>query len=409
MTAAGQHDTIEFHAVRISRLKMMLRKRANAIRPGQPRCAFSVFYALIFVALSVAGCGVPGEPVPPSPPIPQVVSDLTATQLGDGVLLTFTLPNKSIRNEKLTATPTLEILRGSVRPDGLPDMRSLRVVDTVPGSVLANYIQAGKVQFLERYAPEEVHGRPGETVVFSVRTRVSERKVSANSNTVVLSLYPVPAEMNTLQAKVTEKSIDLSWTAPTQTSAGEPLAGGVSFFIYRGEIDPASEAAAEKDLHAAVWKAPSLQIGTSTAPEYQDTGFDWGKTYVYTVRSAISVNGALLQSGDSRPVILTPKDIFPPAAPEDLVSAVLPGDKPGTSIVDLSWAINLETDLAGYRVYRSERENERGQMLTPNLLPSPEYRDSAVTSRGRYWYTVTAVDQAGNESALSAALLVEIP
>ena len=385
------------------------RKGANAIRPGQPRYALSVFSALIFVALLVAGCGVPGEPVPPSPPIPLAVSDLTATQLGDGVLLTFTLPSKSTRSEKLTTTPTLEILRGSVRPDGLPDLRSLRVVDTVPGSVLGGYLQGGKVQFLERYAPEEVHGRPGQTAIFSVRTRVSERKASTNSNVVVLSLFPVPAEINTLQAKATEKSIDLTWTAPTQTSAGEPLSGEVSFFIYRGEIDPASQAAAEKDLHAATWKAPLLQIGTSTTPEYKDTGFDWGKTYVYSVRSAIRANGTLLQSGDSRPKLLTPKDIFPPAAPQDLVSAVLPGDKPGTSFVDLSWAINLETDLGGYRVYRSERENERGQLLTPNLLPSPAYRDGAVISGARYWYTVTGVDQAGNESAPSAALLVEIP
>jgi hypothetical protein len=265
------------------------------------------------------------------------------------------------------------------------------------------------VQFLERYAPEEVHAQPGQTAIFAVRTRVSERKASANSNVVLLRLFPVPAEINTLQAKITEKSIDLTWTPPTQTSAGEPLTGGVSFFIYRGEVDPSAQAVAEKDLHATPWKAPLLQIGTSTSPQYQDTGFDWGKTYVYTVRSAINVNGTLLQSGDSRPVILTPKDIFPPAAPEDLVSAILPGEKPGSSVVDLSWAINLETDLAGYRVYRSERENERGQLLTPNLLPSSAYRDNAVIPGGRYWYTVTAVDQAGNESAPSSALLVEIP
>jgi hypothetical protein len=369
----------------------------------------SIFSFLFSIFALLQGCGVPGDPVPPSPPIPQPIADLAATQLGDGVLLSFTLPGKSTRDEKLTSAPTVEILRGSLRPDGLPDIRSLHVVDTVPGSVIASYVQAGRVQFLEHYAAEEVHGRPGETAVFCVRTRVSERKESANSNTVVLSLYPVPSLIDSLQAHVTEKSIDLSWTAPTQTSGGETLPGTISFFVYRGELDPASQAAAEKDLHAAVWKAPLLQIASPTAPEYQDTGFDWDKTYVYVVRSGVTVNGAPLQSGDSRPVILTPKDIFPPAAPEDLVSAVLAGAQAGTSVVDLSWAINLETDLAGYRVYRSERENERGQLLTPNLLPSPAYRDSDITPGGRYWYTVTAVDHAGNESAASAALPVQVP
>jgi fibronectin type 3 domain-containing protein len=77
--------------------------------------------------------------------------------------------------------------------------------------------------------------------------------------------------------------------------------------------------------------------------------------------------------------------------------------------VDLSWAINLETDMAGYRVYRSERGNERGQLLAPDLLPTPAFRDSTVLAGRRYWYTVTAVDRAGNESAPSSSLLVEMP
>jgi len=309
----------------------------------------------------------------------------------------------------LTGTPTLEVLRGAVRPDGLPDTRTFRVVDTVPGTLLSSYIEAGKVQFLEHFAPGETRSHPGEIAVFSVRTRVSERKDSTDSNSVVLSLYPVPAPIETLEKQVTEKSIDLSWSAPARTSGGEPLSGAVAYFVYRGELDPASATAAEKDLHAAVWKSPLLLIATTSAPEYQDSGFDWGKTYVYVIRSAITVNGVPLESGDSRPAILTPKDIFPPAPPQDLVAVLLPGAKPGTSVVDLSWAINIETDLAGYRVYRSERENERGQLLTPNLLPSPAYRDSDVGSGRRYCYTVTALDHAGNESAPSTALLVEIP
>ena len=354
------------------------------------------------------GCGVPGEPVPPSPPIPEAVGDLTATQRGDGVLLSFTLPTKSTRNERLTQTPTMEVLRGSLRPDGLPDVHSLHVVDTVPGSLLASYVQDGKVQFLEHFAPQETREHPGVMTVFAVRTRVSERKESANSNVVVVSLYAVPARIDDLQTKESENSIELSWTAPMQTSGGEPLTRPLSYHVYRGEIDPASAEAAAKDLHAAVWRAPLLSIATTTAPEYEDTGFDYGKTYVYVVRSVVSVDGKPLESGDSRPLILTPKDIFPPAAPQDLVAAVLPGAN-GNRVVDLSWAGNTETDLAGYRVYRSEEENERGQLLTPNQLPSSAYRDANVTPGRRYWYTVTAVDRAGNESAPSTALAVDVP
>jgi fibronectin type 3 domain-containing protein len=76
--------------------------------------------------------------------------------------------------------------------------------------------------------------------------------------------------------------------------------------------------------------------------------------------------------------------------------------------VELSWSINVEPDLAGYRVYRAEQEGVRGALLTPELLPSPAYRDNSVQSGHRYWYTVTAVDRSGNESAPSLAVEIEV-
>jgi len=68
----------------------------------------------------------------------------------------------------------------------------------------------------------------------------------------------------------------------------------------------------------------------------------------------------------------------------------------------------VESDLAGYRVYRSQQDGERGVLLTPDLLPSPTYRDNSVQSGQRYWYTVTAVDRSGNESAPSPAVAVDV-
>jgi hypothetical protein len=388
---------------------MTPRKGAIAIPPGQPKLARAFLCGLAAVVAMATSCGVPGEPVPPSPPIPVTVADLTATQRGDGVLLTFTPPNKSTRSERLTTTPTMEVLRGSLRPDGLPDTKSFHVIDTVPGPILSTYIQEGKVQFLEHFSPDETQALIGKTSTFLVRTRVSERKSSADSNLVKLTLYPVPERIEKIETHEAENSIQLSWASPTRTLSGEPIGGPMSYHVYRGELDLASQTAAAKDLHAAVWKSALLPIATVAAPAYEDQGFDYGKTYVYVVRSVTTAEGKPLESDDSRPVILTPKDIFPPAAPQDVVAAVLPGGPPGTAVVDLSWAINVETDLAGYRVYRSEREGERGQLLTPTLLPSPAYRDNDVVSGRRYGYAVTAVDRAGNESAPSAPILVEIP
>ena len=380
-------------------------------KPAPPILRKSLFplLCLLFISLVVVSCGAPGEPTPPSPPIPVAVTDLKARQLGDAVLLTFTLPTKNTLGLRLTETPTMEIWRGGLRPDGTADSRSFRLIDTVSAVILASYIEEGKVSFPDPVQPDELRARAGATSVYRVRTRISERKPSADSNEAFVDLYPVPQRIETLAAKATEKSIELTWTAPTAASAGAQLPPIGEYHIYRGELDPASAEAAEKDLHAAVWKLPLLQIGVSSAPEYQDSTFDFGRTYAYVVRSVISEGGAQLESGDSRPEIITPKDVYPPAAPQDVVGAVIPGATPGTFAVDLSWTINLETDLAGYRVYRSESESAKGEPVTPDLLPTPSFRDTTVVAGHRYWYSVTAVDRTGNESAPSHASLQEIP
>jgi hypothetical protein len=362
---------------------------------------------LLAVSLVFAGCGAPGEPTPPSPQIPVAITDLTAQQAGDAVELTFTPPGKSTLGERLKEPPTLEILKGGLKPDGSPDSQSFRVVDTIPGALVSTYQQKNKVVFEDPVPPEDVRKDAGKRVVYRVRARVSERKTSANSNEVTESLYPVPERISSLDVRMTENGVQLSWSPPTQTSGGEPLAKVEEYRVYRGELNPASAGSAVKDTRQRSWKAPLLQIAKSQSPEYVDGAMEDGKTYGYTVRSVVSAEGTLLESSDSDLKIITPKDIFPPAATQGLVAAVLPGERAGQVVVDLSWSINTEPDLAGYRVYRSEAEGSAGQMLTPELLPTPAYRDISVTAGKRYWYTITAVDRAGNESAPSAAIPVE--
>lgn len=387
---------------------MGIRKEARPRTPARPLLLLPIFCFLFSLLFLAAGCGAPGEPLPPSPPIPVAVADLTAQQAGDGVLLTFTLPDMSTLGNKLTAMSTLEVLRGSVRADGSPDEKSFHVVDTVPASLVSKYVQQGKVQFLDPVSPAEVRAHPGETVVYRVRMRVNDKRVSANSNDVALNLYGVPERVESLEAQATAKGIEVKWQSPSKTSGGEPLGAIQEYHLYRGELDPKTAEAAAEDLHQAVWKAPLVQIAATNATEYRDTGFDYEKTYIYLVRTVIMTGGLPRESSDSRVAIITPRDTFPPAAPQGIVAAVLPGDTPGSWVVDLSWAINLEADLAGYRVYRSEREDTRGTVLTPKLLPTPAYRDNSVEPGKRYWYTVIAVDRAGNESAPSAPMAVEI-
>jgi hypothetical protein len=363
-----------------------------------------------------AGCGAPGEPTPPSPPIPSAVSDLRAKQSGDGALLTFSLPGKTVDGKRLTESPACEIFRGALKPDDSVDKKSFRMVYAIPGAMLRDYMVEKHVEFLDPLAPEETKAHPGGKVAYMVRTRVSSKKASADSNIVLVAIFPVPQRIVNVTTNVTENAIELSWPAIMQTSGGQAL-GEVSYRVYRGQLNPPVDQpaidAAVKDLAHVRWKAPLALVGSPTKNGYADTDFAFGETYVYVVRT-VPAPGAVAQaveaaeSADSVPAVITPKDIFPPSAPQGLVAAVLDGNSGAGPVVELSWSIAPESDVAGYRVYRSERDGERGESLAKELVPTPAYRDASVQAGHRYWYTVTAVDRAGNESPAGAAVAAEI-
>jgi len=361
-----------------------------------------------FALLVMEGCGAPGEPVPPTPPVAVAISDLTAHQAGDGVQLTFTMPGRSITGDRLLSTPAFEVLRGTTKPDGSPELKSLRVVNIIPGAMAEKYFVGDKVQFTDPLTPEETKAQEGKIAIYAVRTRLSQKRASANSNIVSLRLFSPPARVDSRQARVTEPAIELSWSPVNRTSAGDPLSVPAQYNIYRADLDAASTNLATPDVSQLNLNGKLQLLASQPEQTYSDKSFEFVKTYAYIVRSVIDRNNTPLESADSTPAIVTPRDTFPPAAPQAISAAVLPGETDNAPVVDLSWSINVEPDFAGYRVYRSEQPDTKGQLLTTELLLTPAYRDTSVQPARRYWYVVTAVDRAGNESAPSPPALVEI-
>jgi len=379
-------------------------------RKGPRLCdqSFAALLGLFCLALvgATAGCGAPGEPQPPSPPIPAAITDLTAHQRGNGVQLAFTLPGRTTAGERLAEPPATEIFRGTLKPDGKPDNKSFRLVYTIPGALADTYAAQGKIQFTDPIAAEELRTHPEMQLAYRVRTRASKKKDSADSNTVAVKLYGVADKIRAVSANVTETAVELSWPFP---KAGAASSGDAvpAYHIYRGELDPDAPIPTNGDISQAKWKSPPLLLAPAQSNSYSDSFFEFGKTYVYVVRSVTIAGGSPIESDDSAPAIVTPRDTFPPATPQNVVAAVLPRDN-DRRIVDLSWSINVEADLAGYHVYRSEKPGERGQLLQTELLASPSYQDSAVQAGHRYWYTVTAVDRTGNESGSSDLALADL-
>ncbi|MGW3244907.1 PA14 domain-containing protein [Streptomyces sp. NPDC001070] len=72
----------------------------------------------------------------------------------------------------------------------------------------------------------------------------------------------------------------------------------------------------------------------------------------------------------------------------------------------LAWTRGAEMDLAGYRVYRRTGTGGWTRISGSVLVTTTSYRDLPASTGAKYSYAVSAVDKAGNESGMSAAVTV---
>lgn len=135
-----------------------------------------------------------------------------------------------------------------------------------------------------------------------------------------------------------------------------------------------------------------------------DTNIQWEKTYSYTVKPLTRVysrDGKLLaeiEGDESAPIEVTTHNVFPPVAPERLLALVT--QRREDRFVDLLWAPNAEKSITGYNVYRRD---ENGEPVRINSVPMTvlSFQDKNVAPTHTYFYSISAVDSHGNESARS--------
>lgn len=132
---------------------------------------------------------------------------------------------------------------------------------------------------------------------------------------------------------------------------------------------------------------------------YVDTGLINGNTYYYKMTATDKRN---YTSSESSVVSSYPRvvDTTPPSAPTELKAYAQ-----SETSVKIVWKANTEPDIAGYNIYRD------GSKLNIGLIPpsfAPKYIDSNITLSTTYYYQVSAVDTAGNESTLSTQLAVHV-
>lgn len=341
------------------------------------------------LTLFVAGCGKIGDPLPPIPRAPLIVSDLTAVQRGTHIVISFPL-TRTPRSAKLGRIAIFRLIEPSEAPLGLaPESFSERssVIyeipeDAVPAArstiTYEDTITLSANQSLSRY-------------------RYAVRLVSANGPAADFSNYAIITPVvevakppRDLLTRVSQNDISVSWTAPLQNETGTTPANIVGYNIYRRTDGPLLRLNAQ----------PLTDIA------YSDRAFQFGTKYEYLVRAlSLPAGGATsaqaIESNDSEVVSVIPKDTFAPVAPDSIKIASVNG------IVSMFWPSNPEPDLAGYLIYRSEDESAppaKWLKLTPRVHTPTTFRDEKVTVGKKYFYQITAVDSSGNESPRSATV-----
>ncbi|MCS4193549.1 surface protein [Salinibacter ruber] len=174
-------------------------------------------------------------------------------------------------------------------------------------------------------------------------------------------------------------SISLDWTASDSVDTE-------MYRIYR-DTAPIDSSAGPSGL------APLDSVGADVT-SYADTSGTPGTEYHYRVTASDEAGN---ESGFSGEAVATPNDVTPPSVPSGLTATA------GNQEITLNWNADTEADLAGYRLYRGagEAPDTSETPLSDRLLSDAAYTDASASLDQTYRYAVTAVDTAGNESALS--------
>lgn len=324
-------------------------------RLSRRRLALAVAASLCLFSLS---CGYIGPIVPPSPEIPNTVTDLSAVERGTKVEIHFSTPPRTTDNRAIKTFSKIDLAIGPA--NDWPQAAQHHDLPLPP----ANDPDAPLYQPMRTTEPAS--NWVGRKIAIAVRTAVKEKgHFSQWSNRVVLNVIP-PLHPPTVAAKATAAGYHLIWQAERP---------GMHFDIYR-------QAPSDKQ---------PVQIGTADKPEYLDTTSAWDTYYAYTVIALLGDAESL----PSEPVRVIHSDTFPPAVPEGVAALATPES------IDISWQRVPSANLKGYYLYRSIGGGSFERI--GDLLTLPTYADHAVEHGKTYNYEVSSVSQKGYESAKSAA------
>jgi hypothetical protein len=331
-------------------------------------------WCLALALTTGAGCGRKTAPIVPDSPRPETVKDLKAVARDAVVFVSWPAPARNVEGKRLDPADirSYRVYRadfGRERETGR--YRAYAEIDA------ANPAPAVIRNGMVFWNDDQV--KFGELYGYRVRVVSARGWTSAWSDAVRARPRPAPSNPTGVAARAEDSAALLTWETVTTWRDGGPYVGSPGYNVYRGNE---KNAYGDKPLNAE----PLAET------KYRDAALVNDKTYYYVVRSVVTVSKGP-ESPDSREVSATPRDMTPPDKPTGLTAIA------GVGRVFLTWNENKENDLAGYIVYRSAASGSGYVRLTEKPQTRSAYADE--TGADVFYYVVTAVDRAGNESAQS--------
>ncbi len=384
-----------------------MKRRLFAIHPA-PLLAFPI--ALL------AGCGSVGAPAPPSLNLPTPVQNLSAMRKENSVQLTWTMPARTTDRVVLKHPVPAEICRKA----GGGICVKIGVV-VFPPDQAANYTD---------HLPPEMVREPAQLLTYEVNLRNRAGKSAGISNPALSAAGPAPPALTGLAAQVRRDGVLLSWHPATEASANDQ--GSILFRIRRDLLPGGNTGrpSSAKIPNAQVPPQVTLAVrvtGHADPGHALDNNVQPNQKYRYTVVRVATLTLAghsiEIQGQPGDPIVVSTTDVFPPAVPQGLVAVA----DAAAGAIDLSWTPDSDADLAGYYVYR----RDVGTSLAAQRIPQPTSSNSASSGaetakreapiatpafhdaqaeRGHtYAYSVSAIDQNGNESMRSPEVVETLP
>lgn len=305
-------------------------------------------------------------------------------------------------------TPTgLKVVSSSVRSISLtwemntdPDIRRYRIYRHTSSAGVFSMVKEIRDRTATEYTDSDKSGdkmKDGATYYYRIKAVNSggaDSKLSDSVNGTTFGPPAPPQSVSVVSGQV--KQVTISWSlSPDPSVSGYSVyrSGGAATANSRGEGDNGGSDTAKMTL--------VKKIRGKTATKFKDTG-SWneplsdGTSYYYIVRS---FNNVGVESVEDKVIEAMTKP--GPTQPSGLSSG-----KRRAGAVSISWFPNSETDIASYRVLRSDTPDGKFKIVAPAVMDI-RHVDSGLKNGATYFYRIQALDKEGLLSVESETVSAE--